>query len=245
MLICSKSGWLIELLVILATSFNKISVLLLYLRLINIFNNRNLLWAIRACLAFVVVYMLVFTIFPLAKCTPISANWDKYDPGYTKSYTCIDNSITWPLAAAINAATDLAAVIIPLVILSGLRKPMKQKIGLYSVFAVGFLYVTPAISLWINVLTQSCSVVGAGIARTILVTQMVGMMEDFTCTFAIPMLFLVLGLIMTNFHRDRRPCNPSLPVRIPPCANLRLRTLSSPDFPGDVPEDRCARIGHR
>lgn len=114
---------------------------MLYLRLINIFNNRNLLWAIRSCLAFVVIYMLVFTIIPLAKCTPLSANWEMYDPSYTKSYTCIADTITWPVASALSAATDLAAVIIPLVILSGLRKPMKQKIGLYSVFAVGFLYV--------------------------------------------------------------------------------------------------------
>ncbi|TLD32443.1 hypothetical protein E2P81_ATG05419 [Venturia nashicola] len=156
------SGWLIELFFILATSLNKISVLLLYLRLINIFNNRNLLWAIRACLAFVVVYMLIFTILPLAKCTPISANWGMYDPTYTKSYACIADTVTWPVASALSAATDLAAVIIPLVILSGLRKPMKQKIGLYSVFAVGFL------------------VVGAGIARTILVTQLVEAREDFT-----------------------------------------------------------------
>ncbi|KAE9961936.1 hypothetical protein BLS_001109 [Venturia inaequalis] len=156
------SGWLIELFFILATSLNKISVLLLYLRLINIFNNRNLLWAIRACLAFVVMHMLVFTILPLTKCTPISANWDMYDPAYTKSYTCISDTVTWPVAAAFSAVTDLAAVIIPLVILSGLRKPMKQKIGLYSVFAFGFL------------------VVGAGIARTVLVTRLVDTKVDFT-----------------------------------------------------------------
>ncbi|QDS72065.1 hypothetical protein FKW77_002854 [Venturia effusa] len=156
------AGWLIELLFILASSFNKLSVFLLYLRLINIFNNRGLMWATRACLAFVVLFMLVFTIIPLAKCQPISANWDMYNPTYAKPYVCIDDSITWPLAAALSAATDLAAVIIPLVILSGLRKPMKQKLGLYSVFAVGFL------------------VVGAGIARTVLVTQLVQTKNDFT-----------------------------------------------------------------
>jgi hypothetical protein len=87
--------------------------------------------------------MVVFFIIPFAKCTPLSANWDMYDPTYMKPHKCITDSITWPVAAAFSAATDLAAVIIPLVILSGLRKPLKQKIGLYSVFAVGFMYVHP------------------------------------------------------------------------------------------------------
>lgn len=85
--------------------------------------------------------MLVFTVIPLAKCTPLSANWDMYDPTHTKPYKCITDRVTWPVAAAISAATDLAAVVIPLAILNGLRKPMKQKIGLYSVFAVGLMYV--------------------------------------------------------------------------------------------------------
>lgn len=88
--------------------------------------------------------MVIFTIIPLARCNPISANWDMFDPEYTKPYTCIADTVTWPVASAVSAATDLAAVIIPLVILSGLRKPMKQKIGLYSVFAVGFVYVFPS-----------------------------------------------------------------------------------------------------
>jgi hypothetical protein len=85
--------------------------------------------------------MVVFSVIPFVKCTPLSANWDMYDPTYMKPHKCITDSITGPVAAAFSAATDLAAVIIPLVILSGLRKPLKQKIGLYSVFAVGFVYV--------------------------------------------------------------------------------------------------------
>lgn len=85
--------------------------------------------------------MLIFSIIPLAKCQPLAASWDSYDPTYMKPHKCINDGIVWPMAAALSAATDLAAVVIPLVILSGLRKPMMQKLGLYSVFAVGFMYV--------------------------------------------------------------------------------------------------------
>jgi hypothetical protein len=87
--------------------------------------------------------MAVFSIIPLAKCQPLTANWDMYDPTYMKTHKCINDLIALPVAAALSAATDLAAVIIPLVILSGLREPLKQKLGLYSVFAVGFMYVLP------------------------------------------------------------------------------------------------------
>jgi hypothetical protein len=119
---------------------NKISVLVLYLRLINIFNNRNLLWAIRVTLGFTIAFVTTWTIIPLAKCTPFEANWRSYDPNYRTPHKCISDRLTLPVAAGLSAASDLVAVIIPLVILAGSPKPLKQKVGLYSVFAVGSMY---------------------------------------------------------------------------------------------------------
>lgn len=84
-------------------------------------------------------FMITFTIIPLVKCTPFDANWKVYDPTYNGSRRCINDRITYPVAAALSAASDLVAVIIPLVILAGLREPLRQKVGLHAVFAVGFM----------------------------------------------------------------------------------------------------------
>lgn len=83
--------------------------------------------------------MLAFSIVPLVACTPFDAVWRQYDPNYHGEYTCRVDQISRPIAAAISTVTDFVAVAIPLAILYSLRRPLRQKAGLYAVFAIGFL----------------------------------------------------------------------------------------------------------
>lgn len=132
-------GWICQILFILSTSFTKISVLLLFERLIRPLQDRKLLWTIRGAVAFVSVFLIAFFIVPFAACQPFSSLWLRVEPNYHGSYHCADVKISLPIAAGVSALTDLAAVVIPLVVLWSLQRPSQQKAGLYAVFATGFL----------------------------------------------------------------------------------------------------------
>jgi hypothetical protein len=134
-------GWICEIIFILSTSFTKISVLLLFERLIRPLQNHKLLWTIRGAIAFVSVFMVTFFISPLAACQPFSALWRRDDPAYRGNYHCNHVEKSIPIAAGASALTDLAAVVIPLAVLWSLQRPLQQKAGLYAVFAIGFLCV--------------------------------------------------------------------------------------------------------
>jgi hypothetical protein len=137
----TKIGWLCHILFILSTSCTKISVLILYQRLISPFNNRKILWTIRAALAFVSLFMFIFFVLPFVTCSPFQATWLQADQKYkdTHKYHCVHDKSSSPIAAGFSAMTDFIAVIIPLAILYSLRRPLRQKAGLYTVFATGFL----------------------------------------------------------------------------------------------------------
>jgi hypothetical protein len=134
-----KMGWLCHILFIVSLSCTKISVFLLYQRLISPFNNRKLLWTIRGALALVTVFMVVFFILPFATCSPFYAIWRQVDPKYKAKHHCTNDNASAPVAAAASTITDFLAVVIPLAILYSLRRPLRQKAGLYAVFAIGFL----------------------------------------------------------------------------------------------------------
>jgi hypothetical protein len=138
-MINQKMGWLCHILFIVSLSCTKISVFLLYQRLISPFNNRKLLWTIRGALALVVTFMVVFFILPFVTCSPFNALWRQVDPNFKTKFHCTHDNASAPVAAATSTITDFLAVIIPLAILYSLRSPLRQKAGLYAVFAIGFL----------------------------------------------------------------------------------------------------------
>ena len=67
-------------------------------------------------------------------CTPISAFWDT-----NPNARCIDKKFLWFFNAAMNILTDVIILILPMPVLSALKLPSKQKIGLILIFAVGGL----------------------------------------------------------------------------------------------------------
>lgn len=84
---------------------------------------------------FVVVCVSLWTVLSsIFFCVPITKNWDRAVTG-----VCFSQGIAWFVNAALNILTDFAILILPLPILPKIKQSRRQKIGLYLIFALGFL----------------------------------------------------------------------------------------------------------
>jgi len=68
------------------------------------------------------------------QCTPISYFWDKNISGH-----CISVPVIFYTTAALNILTDIGIFTLPLPIIAGLTLPLGQRIGVVSIFVIGFL----------------------------------------------------------------------------------------------------------
>ncbi|KAK4123856.1 hypothetical protein N657DRAFT_690511 [Parathielavia appendiculata] len=75
------------------------------------------------------------------QCTPVQSNWD---PTISSAH-CIDRRVLFISTAAINIATDLLILGLPLWIFSSLQIPKRAKIALLVVFLLGFLVTITSI----------------------------------------------------------------------------------------------------
>ncbi|KAF1815448.1 hypothetical protein P152DRAFT_470882 [Eremomyces bilateralis CBS 781.70] len=147
-------GWLLELFYMITTSATKFSILLFYRRLgSGSYSSKNM-YPVWAALAYTALYAVVFIIIAFLSCVPFGTYWQRYDPSFTGKYTCMNFKISAPASGAFSTFGDFIAVLIPWVMLSDLQVPLRQKIALYMIFAVGLL------------------VVGAGIARTVFINEL-------------------------------------------------------------------------
>lgn len=109
----------------------KVSILLLYLRILRDLNYR------KACFValFVVITVSLWTVISsVFFCTPIRKNWDRSQEGY-----CLNQAVVWFTNATLNIFTDLIVLILPLPILPKIKQPRQQKISIYLIFGLGFL----------------------------------------------------------------------------------------------------------
>ena len=100
-----------------------------------------------------IVYWVGFCLTLLLSCHPISAYWNKVNPIWANSHDwhCGSENIGLPVAGALSVLGDFYSAVLPMILITGLQLPRRQKGSLYALFAVAFL------------------VVGAGIARTVLI----------------------------------------------------------------------------
>ncbi|OLN96857.1 hypothetical protein CCHL11_02412 [Colletotrichum chlorophyti] len=108
----------------------KISILLLYLRVLRDLSYRKACYYV---LSFVVVVSLWMIISSILFCIPIRKNWDHNVPG-----RCIDAGAHWFTNAGLNIATDFMILILPVPILPKVKLARRQKISLWLIFALGF-----------------------------------------------------------------------------------------------------------
>ena len=114
----------------------KTSILIFYLRM-----SKNTQKALRIAsyvtLAIVNIDGVVLTFLNAFQCSPVSA---AYDPVQEQA-TCVSIVTLYLCSAPVNIITDLAILILPIPVLTGMRLPQRQKTILILTFALG-IFVT-------------------------------------------------------------------------------------------------------
>jgi hypothetical protein len=125
----------------IAAGFIKISILLFYRRLSSRVVSNIFRWTIWLAIGFIAAYTIALTIAPILGCDTLSAFWDQTNStkilqGYT--YKCFDEGADVFAASVISAFQDLITAILPTFIFWNLRIPIRQKIALFGIFAIGY-----------------------------------------------------------------------------------------------------------
>jgi len=111
--------------------FIKTSILLLYLR----FATQKLFRTIcRVSILVLFVYTIICVIIILLQCRPIAKLWDLTG---AISATCIDANVFLIITASLNLASDIWVTVLPIPTLAKIQRPMREKITLVLIFAVG------------------------------------------------------------------------------------------------------------
>ncbi|PVH68237.1 putative integral membrane protein [Cadophora sp. DSE1049] len=123
-----KCLWVAILFYNIALTSVKISIVLQYLR---IFIGRTMRVSCWVTLIIVALYGVEVLITAIFTCFPVSVFWTG---GEGK---CINKKFLWFFNAASNILTDLIILGLPMPVLSTLKLPVKQKVGVIFVFAIG------------------------------------------------------------------------------------------------------------
>ncbi|KAL2865827.1 uncharacterized protein BJX67DRAFT_382510 [Aspergillus lucknowensis] len=121
----------------LTLNLTKISMVLLYLRLFATKTYRIILITLLILITISGIWMVLGT---LLVCIPVQAFWDR-----TIEHTCLSRALIWFLNAALQIAGDLILVILPMPPLIRLRIPLRQKVGLVVIFALGLFVCTTSV----------------------------------------------------------------------------------------------------
>ncbi|KAF2760398.1 hypothetical protein EJ05DRAFT_508938 [Pseudovirgaria hyperparasitica] len=128
-----KFTWLTEIFYFIAVAFTKMSFLFLYLR---IFPAQHIRRVVHVLIGFCIAYGLSFTIACILNCLPVTYIWNKWH-GETTG-TCINfNGFAWA-HAAINIASDLIILCLPIPELLKLSMNKKKKFYVIIMFSMGF-----------------------------------------------------------------------------------------------------------
>jgi hypothetical protein len=113
----------------LSLFLTKVSVLLLYLRVLKTYNYlRKAIWA---TLVVVIVYNVWAVAMQLSTCVPLRKKWDRTVEGY-----CHPLDVWWALTY-IHIITDFIIFLLPIPAVVSMTIPRAQKAGLLFVFCIG------------------------------------------------------------------------------------------------------------
>ncbi|KAF9732256.1 hypothetical protein PMIN06_006647 [Paraphaeosphaeria minitans] len=130
-----KFFWLAQTPYKIVVCLNKVSVILLYMRIFIGQRFQQLCF----CSLAIIISSGVATVFAtIFQCVPLARSWDKAVEGH-----CIDSSSFWVANAVINISTDVIVLALPIYEVAKLQLKLREKIMLHSVFLLGsFVTVT-------------------------------------------------------------------------------------------------------
>ncbi|KAJ4411356.1 hypothetical protein N0V82_009008 [Gnomoniopsis sp. IMI 355080] len=116
-------------------AITKISVLLLYYRLLQVAfqTSRTLRSIAYGIAALVVTAALVFIFMGIFSCDPVQKQWQPELPGY-----CMGHIVRWTLNAGLSILSDVMILTLPLPQIWKMRLGRLEKIGVTSIFALGW-----------------------------------------------------------------------------------------------------------
>lgn len=137
-----------EILYFASTGVLKISVLLLYRRLVHNSDGplRRMAYASIGGIVFMAVYTVAFILTLIFNCNPVEAYWKAYDPFYQGHYTCVDARALNLVTGVVAIVTDLYAVVLPCVVLRHVEASKRQKIALNGLFCLGLTICAASIA---------------------------------------------------------------------------------------------------
>ncbi|KAL4878520.1 ribosomal protein L36e-domain-containing protein [Aspergillus karnatakaensis] len=110
----------------------KLSIFLLYLRVFAPSHKGRTYWVIQLLIGFNLAFYLANFFLKIFQCTPRSKIWDPATPGH-----CININIVILITAAINVASDLMMLCVPIVCVWRLQMSKRKKLGISTIFAAG------------------------------------------------------------------------------------------------------------
>ena len=136
------NAWLGQLFFTLSLSFTKISVLLFYRRLSVSFTDKFLI-AVWVGIIYNILYAFGFVLTLCLLCRPLPAYWLSFDAHWaaTHHHTCGSEQIADPLSGIFSSIGDIYSALLPMILISRLQLPRRQKMALYFLFSLAFLVV--------------------------------------------------------------------------------------------------------
>ena len=119
----------------------KISILLFYRRLSARVVSNLFRWTTWIIIGFIASSSTAFTLVPIFGCNPISAFWNQSNAilllkGY--KYSCFNEGVDVFTASVVSAVQDLITAVLPTFLYWNLHIPLRQKIALFGIFAIGY-----------------------------------------------------------------------------------------------------------
>jgi hypothetical protein len=128
---CLKFFWIAQTPYKVVVCLNKISVILLYMR---IFISQRFRVFCYGALAIVVSSGIATVFATVFQCVPFERSWNKSIDG-----TCVDSDMFWLANAILNISTDVIVLALPVHEVFKLQLKLQEKILLHSVFLLGGL----------------------------------------------------------------------------------------------------------
>ncbi|KAK4962359.1 hypothetical protein LTR66_012678 [Elasticomyces elasticus] len=113
-------------------TFNKISILYLYLR---IFIDQTFRRVCYLGIAFIATTGIAYVVATIFQCTPMSAFWNRT----IRDKHCVNSGAFWISYSVLNIATDLFILALPIRQIVSLHLPRSDKLALLGVFLLGAL----------------------------------------------------------------------------------------------------------
>ncbi|KAJ9612608.1 hypothetical protein H2200_004205 [Cladophialophora chaetospira] len=185
--------WISEWLSVFAGTAIKVSVLLFYRRLSVKFTKAFLI-ATWIGIVYNLLYLLAFTLTLLLICRPVEALWNAFSQEWaaTHNFQCAKEGASIPAAVGLSVLGDFYSTLLPLVLIFGLSLPPRQKLALYSLFALGFL---------------ACAL---GVVRVVILNQMLNVSFDFTWLLWEMWIVTVLEIYLAMFAASAPALKPFL-----------------------------------